>query len=381
MEAKIMNSFSTINSVKSDAHSFRVTLTLLRKSTVCPIEVGDLIDTLVENNWNRKTLNKLQWEILYTHLDNDLCAAALSEWDVETHRMRDWGFPFWRSDYKEWWDGQTRKVDCRLCGHRDNRYEFPLVNVKNNEEIWTGSTCIVKYGVTVDGEACAEEALGKLRAIMGKSKKAQTRHEWRAAHPDSDAVIAKIEEALPVCNAQYITWRIKKACDDDGTQILPWNFDSQRRLLGKWARATVKYYKKNGYLTPQRTDDIYVSTGKKSVPNGAMARTAAEIRESYDRAKECSGGKHIREFWENFIAEHPHMTTDQKDRILIFKERNQAEWALYRSGTALVEKIRTQHAEKEAELNLSEKERTKRKKAKDKVEAKASETLKKCPWL
>ena len=188
-----MSVFQTINNVAADAHGFRVTLNIISQSTNCPPDLKAVVETLRDDhNWNRHKLSKVEMESIYAHLDSEVCGHALGEWNVESHRMRDWGFPFWRSDHTEWWDGEHRAVDCQLCGHRDNRYEFPLVNLKTGEEIWTGSTCIVKYGVTVDGDACAETALKKLNSMKKKSKTAQTKDAWEKAYPDADVVIERL---------------------------------------------------------------------------------------------------------------------------------------------------------------------------------------------
>jgi len=337
-------SFSTINNVQADAHAFRVTLNIILHSSNCPDDLEAVIEVLRdEHGWNRHKLSKLELESIYAHLDSDLCTEALAEWNVESHRMRDWGFPFWRPDYHEWYDGKHRAVDCRLCGHRDNRYEFPLVNTTNGNEIWTGSTCIVKYGVTVDGDACAETALQKLRDIMGKSKNAQKRHQWQEEHPEAEAAIDRIRAALPICNRKYIPWNILNVCDAvTGDRVLPHNFESQRKLLGKWGRAAVKYFDKNEMLTPQRTEELWEKIGD-NWADGPMLKTADWIVAKYDEASQHDPTELARKYWTQFIADHPHMNEYQRSRVEYLQRRGYGRATLYDRNAALIVEIEDQH--------------------------------------
>lgn len=335
--------FTTINNVQADAHAFRVTLNLVLHSEVCPLDLAAVIENLRdEHDWNRHKLTKLELESIYAHLDNEVCAKALEEWDAETYRMRDWGFPFWRPDYNEWWDGENHAVDCKLCGHKHNRYEFPVVNRVNGNEIWTGSTCIVKYGVTVDGDACAETAIAKLRDIMGRSKNAQKRHEWEKAHPEAESAIDRVREALPVANRKYLPWSVQRACDAAGDRILPHNFESQRKLLGKWGRAAVKYYDKNGMLTPQRTEELWEKVGD-NWEDGPMLRVADLIVAKYAEATENDPTELARKYWEKFIADHPHMNDYQRRQVEYFRRNGYGRGTLYRRNLDLVAEIEQQH--------------------------------------
>lgn len=340
----MFKSFNTINSVKVDAHSFRVTLNILQHSECCPDDLADVIARLEKGGWNRHNLPADDAEVIYSDVDNDLVVEALKEWDVETARMRDWGYPMWQGFAPDWWDGHSHSTDCRLCGHRDNRYEFPLVNRKNGREIWTGSTCIVKYGVTVDGDGVAETALKKLRECMGVSKKAQTRDEWQAAHPNHADDMATIEKALPIANRKYLPWEIRRAVDEDGNRILPANFESQRNALGKWGRAATKYYRKNGYLTQQRTDDLYHDAGDNQFVEGQMLARARSIVALWDKATEHDPRemkkRAARNFWSQFKAENPVMNDYQRGRVEYWEGRGYMLDDLYSRNRELVEEIR-----------------------------------------
>ena len=339
-----MDRFFAINNAPADAHAFRVTLNILLHSRCCPDDLAEIITKLRdEHSWNRHNLTTIEMESIYANVDGDLCADAVAEWDVDTSRMRDWGFPWWRADHTDWWDGENRRVDCRLCGHRDNRYEFPLVNRLNGNEIWTGSTCIVKYGVTVDGEACAETALGNLRKVMAQSKKAQTKHEWCEEHPDADAMMDRVRAAMSLANRRYINWKIRNATDDDDNRLLPLNFDSQRRLIAIWGRAAIKYFDKNGYLTPQRTNELYTRIGDEWHP-GQMVFTADALVSNYAAAENASDGGGTRKRWDEFIRLHPNMNDYQRRQINYFRGNGYTYESLYDRNRALVDEIRAQHA-------------------------------------
>lgn len=319
---------ATLNNVDSDAHAFRVTMNLTGHSQCCPDDLKEVITKLIEEyEWDRRKLTPIELEVIYANMDAQLAADVLEEWDVESLRMRDWGFPWWREDHHEWWDGHSRSVDCRLCGHRDNRYEFPLVNRVNGAEIWTGSTCIVKFGVTVDGDGCAETAIAALRAQMGLSKKAQKRAEWVAEHPDAEEMIALVEEALPIANRRWIPWQVRQAVDDYGHRILPNNFESQRRLFGKWARATVKYFHKNGMLTPKRTHELWEMTSEVTEADGSVSRTWAAgdnarvakwIVAKWEAATQHDPRAKAERYWADFARKNPVMTDFQREQVASF---------------------------------------------------------------
>ena len=40
-------------------------------------------------------------------------------------------------------------LQCELCGKPENVYQFRIVNSVTGQQIWTGSTCILKFGVKV----------------------------------------------------------------------------------------------------------------------------------------------------------------------------------------------------------------------------------------
>jgi len=356
---------TNLNGVAASAHAFRVTLRLLFSSTNCPDDLEAIIEALMENDWDQSTIPAIQLESLYAHLDSGLIAEALSEWNVESHRMRDWGYPFWRDDHLDWWDGECRKVDCKLCGHKNNRYEFPILNEKNGKEIWTGSTCIVKYGVTVDGDACSENALKLLNKMKGKSKAAQTRHEWREAHPSADEAMDVVRKMARLAGRKYLDRRVRSH--------LPNEYNKRRKGFAIWAKAAVKFYDKKEYLTTQRTEQLFEADFDGDTSEcrpGQMWRTAIWLQKEWDRAYESSGLKGVHVHWDKFIADHPNMSDSERYRICQFKSYGYTEDDLYGYNREMLRRIEEAHRPK-AEVKAEE----------EKASKEASSEAAKCPWV
>ena len=209
--------------------------------------------------------------------------------------------------------------------------------------------------MTVDGDGCAETALAKLRGCMGQSKKAQARHEWEKAHPDHAEAMATIEAALPITNRKYIPWGVRGAVDESGTRILPMNFESQRKALGKWARAASKYYSKNGHLTPQRTRELWTERPDGTWGDGEMLVRARSIVADWERAT-ANDPREVRAqasraFWGRFIADHPHMNRYQRSRVDYWMRRGYLLDDLYESNRSLVTEIEQQHANRSATVS------------------------------
>lgn len=59
------------------------------------------------------------------------------------------------SDYGDWVftetarDCGTARADCALCGRRRLRYQFQVRHRHSAATLWVGSSCILKFGLTV----------------------------------------------------------------------------------------------------------------------------------------------------------------------------------------------------------------------------------------
>jgi hypothetical protein len=265
-----------INNVPASAHARRVTLNLLRHSVTTPSIINSALDRIHDCGYDMTAVAREDLELVYATVDAELCAQVLSEFEVDTSTMRDYGFPFWRvlrsgrtiskATTPNWFHG-VHEVDCRLCGHKHNRYEFLARNTAGGEDIWMGSTCIGKYGLVVDGEATAEAALKALNKAKSVSKQAQTKAAWQADNPGYEATIEALSGALSSC-VSYVGY--------SQFALLPMyrgEFQNRRHNLAKSLRGALTYYRKHGYLTPKRTTDV--------LTNRAVLREARLITTLY----------------------------------------------------------------------------------------------------
>jgi hypothetical protein len=222
------------------AHIRRVTLNLVRHAACCPRPLKRVINRLAKIDWDMDALTAKELDTVYAHVDDDLAERAKAEFTADTasivdHRGNDW--------------------TCSLCGHQGCRWEFTLENVAGGTSVKTGSHCIIEYALSVDGEISAEEALKRLRAAISRMKRAEEREKWQEANPCHVADMAMLKDAYeyvrrPI-NVRSL-WSYLKA---------GWN-----RRVGPWqkkAKATLKYYNREGFLTQKRTDDLVklVSSG------------------------------------------------------------------------------------------------------------------------
>lgn len=248
-----------INNIPASAHARRVTLNLVRHAASTPADVKAVLNRIHECNYDMTAVTKEDLELVYATVDADLCNSALGEFEVDTKTMRDYGFPYWRTlrdggsiskaSTPEWFDG-VHEVDCRLCGHKHNRFEFLARNTSGGDDVWMGSTCITKYGLVVDGEATAEAALKALNTAKTASKKAQTMDKWQKEHPDHKATMEALAGALTACEAYVPYGRYRLL------PIYRGEYDNRRHNLSKILRGALKYYQAHGYLTAKRTTDV-----------------------------------------------------------------------------------------------------------------------------
>lgn len=301
--------------IEAGAHAFRVTLHLVSESSDCNPALRKTVARWANNDWKRSALTTIDHEVIYTYCDDATVTRAAAEWDVDTSRMRDWGFP---PAYAEWHTG-ARTTDCKLCGHKNNRFEFPLVNSVTGKEIWTGSTCIVKYGVTVDGDGCAETALATLRSKIAASKRRQSKAVWIDQNPEAPAMIKVLTAAKPFASRKYLPWGIRDARDDSGAQIWTRDLEVRRKRVGKWIRAVTKYYEKHGMLTPQRTASLDATT-----------TLVADMLVAYKQAEARTPRALAEAEWTAFGAKYDKiMTPIERSMILRFGKQGYSRDRLY----------------------------------------------------
>ena len=306
--------------IEAGAHARRVTLNLAARSDGTPPEIKPIVSRLAMADWDYATLSKTDHETLYAALDNDTTATILLEWEVDTDTIRDWGHPFAQDgSFEPWYTGGDREVDCELCGHQHNRWEFLASNRVNGRTCWMGSTCVEKYKFVVDGEATAEASLGRLRGAVNRAKRAQTRAEWRAAHPTADDVIATITGSVQPAlrRMSYRQGRLHNI------HVKGW----VREMRGFVSRvkAATAYYQKHGYLTDKRTAEVY---GPLLAMAGRIVKTWAAVDDVTTR--NGSGGV-LQLWWDAWIAQHDAVLSADERALADRKSRYGDAWGSLRA--------------------------------------------------
>jgi hypothetical protein len=239
----------------------------------------------------------LDYEVIFAHADDALTRAALAEWDVDTSQIRDYKNP----RGADWYTG-CDLTDCELCGHKHNRFEFPLINAATRTTIWTGSTCIIKYGMTVDGDACAETALARLRGEITKAKRAHAASVWAVENPDAPARLDDLRAQREWLTRKWVPFAIANAVDASGARLWTRSHDDARKQLAKWTRAALNYFDRNAMLTPARTAQLPVATA-----------TLDRLRAAYTAAEAYTPAARARAEWESWLVTH--------DSVLLPAER------------------------------------------------------------
>lgn len=322
---------ATINNLPANAHARRVTCNMILNASCCPPELSPILERLRDSDWQFDRLDKSELEHLYGFIDEELCSSVRLEYEVDTRSMRDYVFPTWKtSSLPAWFEGR-REVDCRLCGHQHNRYEFLARNNSGGNDIWMGSTCIRKYEIVVDGAATAEAAWEALSKAMSVSKKAQSRQAWREEHPDHAEVMTTIENAVGIAS-QRSSWLYR---------LLPKGWWQRCKDFNKKYKGADSYYRKNGYLTKKRTEEVWSFSGAisrrgfvvgcKEWQLGIGWHLANEINLFHEAAaagqdvsmstiiggelKHDPGVESAKAHWEKFKADYPGMNEYQRDCI------------------------------------------------------------------
>jgi len=318
----------------ADAHTRRVTLNLIRASTVCPDDIVAIVDALAADGWDWTKLARGDAEAIYGLVDDALVEKAKAEFAADTTTV---------VDLDRHWSDAPQFVDedgdtfCPLCGHKHLRWGFTLKNTVKAEtehelgrDLLTGSTCVVEYGLRVDGTTTAEAALAALnKAIAGLTRKAE-REDWRRDHPEHAAELAIVALA-----ESYVGKRWYYVVPNAARPYLPSGWGNYRNYqhadYAKWARATTKYYKANGFLTADRTAQLYGS--------GAL-ETARQIVAVVESALETSP---VWVYWQNWIKRHPGITVEERGIVERVRDANYARDRLYQNNLSVVERVEARH--------------------------------------
>ena len=235
----------------ANRHIQRVTLNLIRLSGSCPAELRPALERLNAAGWEMASLPAEDVETIYAWTDDRVASAALGEYAADTQQVIDHKYA---GDH----------IACKLCGHNPIRFEFLLRNHSGGHDVWTGSSCIIEYGINVLGAETATAALKILKAAIAAKKVEYSAWEWAQAHPDAADRMAGIEAACLENLSPFVdvtVWR-----------RLPAGWIDAVREIQKEAEATIRYYGKHGYLLPPRTEAVY---GENNIIDRAASLQAA----------------------------------------------------------------------------------------------------------
>jgi len=128
--------------------------------------------------------------------------------------------------FKEWFftekthDNETPDEECELCDKEEIRYQFQICNKHTGKELWVGSKCILKFGLSVfdDGKLLnPKEAKKKLNDLTKKMQldsciKALEALAKREANDILDNALAfyKTNKYLTPKFAFVVFWRLQK---------------------------------------------------------------------------------------------------------------------------------------------------------------------------
>lgn len=258
------------------AHVRRVTLNLVRHAACCPPVLRPILDRLAnELNWDIEALTPREAEAIWSFVDDALTARAVSEFHANTQTIRDWS----RTEFPNGEDC------CKLCGQQHIRWEFDLVNVAGGRSTRTGSTCIVEYGLSVDGEGTAEEAIAALTSAINRAKRKAECEDWQAAHPDHEVRMSRLSDAFERISRDpaYQSWRYLRA-----------NWKGRLKPVLGPVKAAIKYYRREGWLTAHRTDQLFGDTDLWQTVIGMDA----ELAEAQAKVVES------RAFWQGILDEY-----------------------------------------------------------------------------
>lgn len=264
------------------AHQRRVTLNLIRHSACADKRLVAVLDKLAAVDWDLQALPKSDQQIVFGQVTEDLANRARDEFQADLETIRDLA----RKPRAE-----NPDEICELCGHPHIRWEFDLINTAGGRSTKTGSTCIETYGLNVDGYGTQEAALNALKAAVARAKRQADMEEWQEVHPDHEADMRELETMIKWLTRNRVLRPYTLNAHVKG------GWDKRSKILLSHGKAALKYYRREHFLTPTRTEQVYgteTSTGVLA----AVRAMQAEMREA------ATALQAAREHWEEIKRAH-----------------------------------------------------------------------------
>lgn len=239
----------------ADAHKRRVTLNILRLAACCPEPLREVLERLHRYGYDLMALPRQDRETIYGYVDDDLANKAKDEFAADLQTIIDH-----RGD----------EAECKLCGQQHIRFEFLLRNKKGGKDHWTGSVCIVTYGLNIDGYGTGEAALAALRGAIAAAIRKCEMEDWQAKYPAHAIVMGRLEGfangvwregARSYYGAHRDYLRTKYLPDGRRESDLPFGWVKECKKAASKAKAILKFYRANGFLTNVRTPQVFGPDG------------------------------------------------------------------------------------------------------------------------
>jgi len=225
-------------------HQRRVTLNLLRHAACTPKALARVLDKLPGVEWDIHALSSKDQGTLFANVTESLANLARDEFSADLQTIRDL--------VREPRPGNPDAI-CELCGHPHIRWEFDLLNNAGGRDTKTGSVCIETYGLNVDGYGTQEAALAALKAAVAKAKRKADMQDWQDEHPEHVNDMERLNELR-----QWLS-RNRTLRPYTLYQGVRPRWNDRATILLKTAHVSIKYYRREHFLTPTRTVQVYGS--------------------------------------------------------------------------------------------------------------------------
>jgi len=210
-------------------------------------ELAAAVDAVVAANYQFDQVADELLELVFVTFDDEFAKRVLGEFRFVPSRENVRVHP-------------KCEAICTLCGKGDSkeeggnldfiRFEYRLNNDVSGNEVWCGKTCIIKYGLRVDGAATSEEARGLLERSMREALRQWEINEWRLSHNDHAGMPEEYQRfrgawyARPYNERRMLQYRVELMIGG-----LAATSDDARNRAARAFKNAVSFYLRNGFLT------------------------------------------------------------------------------------------------------------------------------------
>lgn len=239
---------------KTHYRVLRSTIVLAKHSEAyAEIEDSELraaVGQAIRKNYQFDQIDDSALEVLFAHFDEDFTRRVRRE------------FVFYPRAGSVRVHAEAVAI-CDLCGKGDSketgdnkdhlRIEFLLTNTAGGSDVWCGSTCIINFGLKVDGAKTAEEAERLLGMSMRQAVRQFKINAWRAEHPDHTDIPDQYQEL------RQRTAHAQANLHNHFGELVLAGFDmgalTRVRGVTQTFRTASRFYQREGYLTPAKQAD------------------------------------------------------------------------------------------------------------------------------